>query len=342
MRVLLFVIICFCCFYAPAQVKPEFFPEDVQLDETDGHIKCFCKPGVRNNAPGRGVEFSYSLLSTGTFEPENGTNLTPPFSEFNNWQQLTFGLKIPLILREDFKLLLGYKYHTEIFDFRNFGQDFQPVFQSIDQNPVKQNSYSIIVNKPLDEKNYLLFRGRYLSSGNYTDWMNFDQENAIYNFVGVFVTKPNEDYEWGFGLNVSSSFRRTSAIPFFVYNKTFNQRWGIESVFPAFIYGRYNIDRNHLLLFGMQYNSDSYRLKIENDGQEVYDFAGNHSEVISSVRLERKFSNWVWASFKVGYQTNFSSDFESKIATQETFYVEPTDGMYFNISLFISPPRKDE
>ncbi|MFT5169210.1 MAG: hypothetical protein ACI8P3_004458, partial [Saprospiraceae bacterium] len=88
---------------------------------------------------------------------------------------------------------------------------------------------------------------------------------------------------------------------------------------------------------GFEYNSDSYRMKFEDEFQQSFDYAFNHSELISAVRLEHRFADWVWANLKVGYQTNFSSDFESK-STEPSFFVEPTDGLYFHFGIFISPP----
>ena len=321
-----------------AQTKPEFFPEDVELEAGDGHIRCFCKPGVRYNSPARGLDLSYSLISAGTYEPENGATLVRPFSAFDRWQQFEANLKIPLILREDFKLLIGYKYYTEVFSFNTIGADFSQAFQNLNTQPLKKNAFSIILNKPLDEKSYLLFRARYLSNGNYEGWLAFDKDYAISNFVGLYAFKPNEDLEWAIGVNVSSSFRKTTALPFFVYNKTFNRKWGIESVLPAFIYGRYNVNEKNILLFGFEYSSSSYRIKFEDDLQQPFDYAFNHSEMISAVRLEHKFSNWVWGSIKLGYQTNFSSDFESKEPSNRSFFVEPTDGLYLHFGIFISPP----
>ncbi|MFT5763713.1 MAG: hypothetical protein ACI8VT_002237 [Saprospiraceae bacterium] len=320
-----------------AQTKPDFFPEDLNLESSEGQIRCYCKPGVRYNSPSRGLELSYGLISAGTYEPENGSDLIRPYSAFDRWQQFEANLKVPLILKEDFKMLLGYKYYSEAFSFSHIGVDFNQVFQNLDNQTLKKNAFSLIINKALNEKNYLLFRARYLSNGNYKGWLKLGGDYAIYNFVGLYAFKPNEDLEWGIGVNVSRSFRRTAALPFLVYNKTFNRKWGIESVFPAFVFGRYNFNTNNILLFGFEYNSDSYRMKFEDEFQQSFDYAFNHSELISAVRLEHRFADWVWANLKVGYQTNFSSDFESK-STEPSFFVEPTDGLYFHFGIFISPP----
>ena len=342
MRYLIGGFIVLISLMGSAQTKPDFFPEDIELEAGDGHIRCFCKPGVRYNSPSRGLDLSYSLISAGTYEPENGAPLIRPFSAFDRWQQFEAKLKIPLVLREDLKVLLGYKYTTEVFNFNTIGVNFSQAFQNLDTRPLKKNAFGIIVNKPLNEKSYLLFRGRYLSNGNYNGWLNFGNDYSIYNFVGLYAIKPNEDLEWALGVNVSSSFRKTSILPFLVYNKTFNRKWGIESVLPAFVFGRYNVNEKNILLLGFEYKSSSYRMKFEDGPQQSFDYAFNHSEMISAVRLEHKFSNWVWGSIKLGYQINFSSDFESKESAQESFFVEPTDGLYFHFGIFISPHEEGE
>jgi uncharacterized protein DUF6268 len=322
-----------------AQTKPEFFPEDLNLEASAGQIRCYCKPGVRYNAPSRGLELSYGLIAPGTYEPENDSPVAMPYSEFDRWQQFEVNLKVPLILKDNFKLLIGYKYKSEVFNFSTIGIDYSQAFKNLDSQPLKKNAFSILMNKPLNENTYLLFRGRYLSNGNYNGWLKLGSDYAVYNMIGLYAMKPNEDLEWGIGVSFSSSFRRTAGLPIFVLNKTFNSKWGIESVLPAFIFGRYNFNEKNILLFGFEYNSDSYRMKFKDELQQPFDYALNHSELISAVRLEHQFSNWVWANVKIGYQTNFSTDFESKEPTQSSFFVEPTDGVYFHFGVFISPPR---
>ncbi|MBK8501526.1 MAG: hypothetical protein IPL46_04565 [Saprospiraceae bacterium] len=168
--------------------------------------------------------------------------------------------------------------------------------------------------------------------------MDFGGQYAIYKGLAFYGIKPNENLEWGFGLNLSTGFRRSTILPFFLYNRNFNDRWGLESALPAYIFGRLNLGRKSIMLLGAEYSSGSYRLGVNSSNKSLLDYALNHSEIIGSLRLEQQLSSWLWANVKVGYQLNFSTDFDSKAINTSSFQVEPADGFFFRIGAFISPP----
>ncbi|MFK8101177.1 MAG: hypothetical protein AB8G15_01580 [Saprospiraceae bacterium] len=318
-----------------AQIKPVFVPEDVQSN--DIQEGCYCKPGVRYRSPSKGIRLNYGLISEGRFREDN--TLFSPFSNYNSFQHLEFDIKIPIIIKDDFKLLLGYKYFTEFFSFDQFGLDYTEVFQHLGKVSLKSNSYSLIISKPINATQYMALRFRYSANGDYEGWTAFENKYSIYKVLGIYAFKPNEDLEWAIGLNISKSFRRTNFLPFLVYNKNFSKRWGMEAIFPGYIYGRYNIGEEDILLFGAQYGSRSYRIDLEGADRKSLAYAYNHSELLVSTVFEHQFIPWVWGNLKLGYQINFSSDFESRSDSAASFNAEPTNGIYFQVGLFVSPPR---
>lgn len=318
-----------------SQIKPDFFPEDINASEATP--RCYCTPGVRNKSRSKGLEFNYTVIGDGTFKDEEGS-LTQAPPRFSSWTALEVDLKAPVINREGFKFLLGYKYSSEAIRLNDFGGDFPETFKALDATTLKSSSISAIVTKPLNELHYLGFRFRYSSNGNFDGIMNFDPRFAIYKGLAIFGFKKSDDFEWGVGLNFSKSFRRTNILPFLVYNRNFYNSWGIETAFPGYLFGRYNLNDQSIILFGMEYSSDSYRFDLTTRDNEVYDFAFNHSELLTLMRLEQRFAPWVWGNLRFGYQMNFSTDFESKSPVTPEFMVDPSNGLFFEIGIFISPP----
>ena len=333
------IILAILCFFlvqgVMAQVKPDFFPEDVSQEGVE--VRCFCTPGVRNKSRAKGINLSYQFIGGGTFTEEDNT-LAAPYTDYDRWEQWEFDIKAPVWNKEHLKILLGYKYAFEVFHIGRLGADFPETFGALDQASLKSSSLSAIVTKPLNEEHYLAFRLRYTANGNYSGLMDFDGRFAVYKGLAVFGLKPTEDFEWGFGLNVSKSFRRTSILPFLLYNRNFNTHWGIESAFPGYVYGRYNVGPRSILLFGAEYGSDSYRLGVTLPNDELLDYALNHSEVLCMVRFEQQIAPWVWGNLKLGYQMNFSTNFESKSLNTPGFNVEPTNAFFVHVGLFLSPP----
>jgi hypothetical protein len=340
MKYCLITFLVFIGNIAFAQVKPDIFPED--LIENGFEARCYCSPGVYNKSRSRGIELAYGWMNGGTFN-EQDFPFTSQLSKYDKLENLELKIKVPLVLKDNFKLLISYQHFSEFFSFQDLGADFNPVFRELNNKRLKSNSLSFIVSKPINETSYLAFRFKYTSSGDYNNLFSFKGKYAIYKFLGLYAFKPHKDLEWGIGLALSKSFRRNNILPFILFNKNFNQHWGIESVLPGMIFGRYNFNQQNIFLFGAEYNSESYRIDINEDSNlALLDYAYNHSEVILSGNLEHRFTPWVWGSIKAGYQFNFSSEFEAKNFSTDEFNTNPTGAPFFNISIFISPPKEDK
>jgi len=298
-------------------------------------LKCFCKPGVANKFRAKGLSLSYGINTGGSYEAAGNSSFLDTPSSLNRLSNFEFKIKIPLLLKEQTRVLLGYQYYSEFYEFERVGSDFEATFQNLDNNNLKKNSYSIILSHSLDEDNYLGVRYSYSLNGNYDGWMEFGSRYAIHKLIGIYGFKKSDDFEWGLGLIFSKSFRRTNALPFLLYNRNFSDKWGIESVFPANVFLRYNIDPSSICAIGLEYGSQSFRLSV--DDTIPQDYAFNHSELSLVWSLERHLTSWIWANIKLGYQRNFSSDFEARSATTIPFFAAPNDGFFFNFGFFVSP-----
>ena len=316
------------------QIKPDFLPEDLQVTEVHD-LKCYCKPGIANKFRSKGLSLSYGLNTGGGYEETaEGVFLDTP-SNLDKLSQLKFKIKIPVLIKERTKILLGYQYYSEFYQFERVGLDYEATFQNLNNNNLKKNSYSIIVSHSLSEDNYLALRYNYSVNGNYEGWVNFNSKFAVNKVIGIYGFKKSDNFEWGLGLILSKSFRRFNALPFLLYNRNFTPKWGIESVFPANVFLRYNINPSSITAIGMEYGSESFRLLIEDT--TPLDYAFNHSELAFVWSLERHLTSWIWTNIKVGFQRNFSSDFESKNINTTTFFAEPKNSLLFRIGIFISP-----
>jgi len=317
-----------------SQIKPSFFPEDVHVvGEQD--LKCYCKPGVANKFRSKGLSLSYGINTGGEYEGSGNSVFLDTPSSLNRLSHVEFKIKIPILIKERTRLLLGYQYYSEFYEFERVGLDYETTFQNLNNENLKKNSYSIIFSHSLDEDNYLGIRYSYSLNGNYDGWMEFGSRYAIHKLIGIYGFKKSDDFEWGVGLIFSESFRRTSALPFLLYNRNFSTQWGIESVFPANIFLRYNIDPSSITAIGLEYGSQSFRLSVEDINPQ--DYAFNHSELSLVWSLERHLTSWIWANIKLGYQQNFSSDFESKITGTNSFFAAPQNAFFFHFGFFLSP-----
>ncbi len=332
-----YIVTLFCSILSlvlTAQIQPNFFPEDIPAAGVEQ--MCFCKPGVSNKSKSRGLELSYTWNGGSDFISEEDELRS--LSNFNHLQNIKFSVRVPVLYKGNFNLLIGYKYLSDFYDFSQIGNDFSSAFEAMDSKALKSNSFDVIMTKSLDETRYVAARFGYSINGNYDEWARFDSKFSIYKFLALYAIKPNESFEWGFGLTGSTSFRRSSFVPFLIYNKTYNEKWGIESIFPGYIYGRYNVSPSDIILFGTEYSSRSYRLEIDRPMGGNIDYALNQSGIILSAQLDHQFSPWVWASAKAGYRFNLDSEFLGKNDQTLTFDADVSDAPFIQIGIFITPP----
>ncbi len=320
----------------------------LQEDQKEAETN-FCTPGILNKSRSRGVDIAFNFLNGGAMR-NDGEGQDGKAGQLNSLQSIILKVKVPLINRPNFKLLLGYSYMPEKYFFSSIpnefalartGPTFSDIFNDLDERRLKHNSFNLYAMKPLDDRHYLTFRLSAAYNGDYQGWNKFEQRYAIYSATTAYSIKKNEDFEYGFGLAFRHNFRRTLLLPFFIYNRNFNEKWGLETVFPAYVNGRYNFNKKTILLFGYQYNSAAYSVDIHDsmlDQQHIYHLI--HREVLVGASIERQVVPWVWVNLKAGLQLNLPTDFEATADGMTSYSVLPAHTPYLRVGLFISPPDR--
>lgn len=334
MRTVFFIVLMAFVFTLDAQDLPQFMPEDIESESFEH--KCLCSPGVFNKSRSRGLEVSFLHVFPDQLNEEDGFPLNDPLSVLSI-QNLIINLRFPIINKEGFKIIGGVVYRPEHFDFKTIGADYKPIFEYINSERIKSNGFEGIITKSLNERHYTVMRLRLLYNGDYSGFIKFDDRYAVYGVSGLFGVKKHDHLEYGFGGVFVHSFRRTTVLPFFLINQTFNDKWGLEAIVPALIRIRRNWSWEAISLLELRYNSRSYAIALdEPNGIQPYNF--NHSEVRLALTLERQVHPWVWLEGQIGYQHNFSADFESQVDPRASFQVEPGSSPFFKVGIFVSPP----
>ena len=334
-KFLLLLSFCFLLTVLNGQDRPPVFPEDVEgaaldTDEVEAGA------GIPNKSKARGVSIDFTQVGGGTLKDED-SGIEAPFSELDNIQRLAFKMKFPILLQEKTKILGGYRYITETYNFDALGADFTDVFGAIDNRKFKSSGFELIGNQELPDKSSFTLRLKYTSQGSFAGLANFDKRYHVYAVQAVWTKQKNETFEWGLGAAFTSSFRRTIALPFVILNKNFNDKWGFESVLPGYASLRYNCADNTIFLFGPKYNSASYSFDVvRNDEKFIYNL--NHSEVRLALAVQQKIGWWLWLDAEIGWQENFSTDFEAEFDPMQSFQAEPNSTPYFSVGLFLTPP----
>lgn len=318
-----------------AQTPPVFVPPDFDFEAEDAG--CICSPGVINKSPGKGLLVEYKLTSGGNFTPDEvAAGISP--SRVQSLSRLRLRLKIPIIIKPKTKFLIGFDHFQEEYNL-NF---IQPVFAEplnlIDGTTLKTGRATLYLLQSISETNYLGLHARVAYSGNYSGVFDLDSYYRQIRISAIWGVKKREDLEWGIGLNYSENFNRKIVLPFFLYNRTYNERWGLEAAFPVSILMRYNFNPRSLLLFGPEFSSATYALRGDSNLPED-DYYFRHMELQFGAKFERQLRPWVWANIHGGLQINFDSRYEKVLDADDLFEPDLITGVFLKFGLFLSPPQ---
>lgn len=317
-----------------AQTPPIFLPDDFDYEAEDAG--CVCSPGVINKSPGKGLLIEYKLTSGGSFTPDEvAVGIRP--SKVNNLGRLRLRLKIPVIIKPSVKFLIGLDHFREQYHFNFIQPAFAEQLNLLANTTLKTSRITSYFLQSLGENNYLGLQVRGAFSGNYDGIIDTDAYFKQIRASVIWGVKKREDLEWGIGLVYSDNFTRKRVLPFFLYNRTYNERWGLEAAFPVSVLMRYNFTPTSLLLFGPELSSAAYALRGEQT-LATDDYYFRHTELQFGAKYERQLSSWVWANIHGGLQVNFDSRYEKVLNLDELFEPDLITGAFLKIGLFLSPP----
>ena len=328
------VITLFCGGELSSQTRPGIFLED--LEESSLNVRCLCNPGIRNKSRSKGIELTYNLVGPGDVRAARSI-FTEPYPRYSKFRKFRVKVAAPIIRREAFKILVGYSYHAEQFEFQRLPNDFQDILNQFNNLNLKSSAFDLTFSYSLNEVNYMGIRINSRFSGDYDGMVQFDGRYSIFSGAIAFGIKKHEDNEWGFGLAMANNFRSSGlrALPFVFWNKNFNYKWGLEATFPSKFYMRYNFNPKTIMLGGFNYNGESYSFDQDLINRQV---SFNHSELQFLLKFERQIVPWIWLDFVGGYQVNFDSNFELQANKRDLLSISPQNSWYLRFGIFISPP----
>ncbi len=319
--------------------SPVIIGEDISSTAID--IKCLCQPGVINASKTKGIELSYGIRSDRSFRSRDQEK--NEVAKIDNFNDFRLGIKIPLILKPNFKLLLSYRYQYDFFRTININDRLDTFFGDLDGERLKSNSFGIRFVVPLSETAYFSSGFTTSFNGVYRGLVDFGSRYAIYNGVVGLGFKKSDNLEWGVGLVAADNFRRHSirVLPFGFVNYTISGKWGIETIIPTKLKARYNINPNTIMLIGLDYRSSSYSFdSVPSLNGQSRKLAFNDAELLMSVYVQQKIKSWIWIDGTIGFQTNFINDFRFQASNNVFVSATQASSLYFKLGIFITPSAK--
>ncbi len=355
-------LFCFCIFgnffLAKAQVdtgdviapdEEEEFSMDGFEEADDTVIKKYCNNKINNLNPTTLVGLSYDFMFGAELESQN-----PEDSSAFNYKSpisLNHGIRldanIPLVSKSNIILNATFSYWESQYNFDQVDtRDALAV--SLNNNPLRTATLGVLAFKPLDEKHFLIFQAATSLNGNYSigtyDAGEVEPDFGKMKYTASLLYGWKKSDNQNIAIGVTRTYRggRLLHIPIFLWNKTFNNKWGMELLLPARGGLRYNFSALSSINFGYELEGQSYLLQNSpgNDLFATNNYELRKSEIRGRIMLNQALSSFIRLNIQAGVAPAYRFDLEDDGSNDGNQVSVGSLGlpMYFRIGLnFVSP-----
>lgn len=250
----------------------------------------------------------------------------------------------PLVNRPQTKVIFGVDYALEEFNFEDVTPAAYPLYQYLEDKNLQTLGAQLAYLRSIDNRRFYLLRFKGELNG---DWgIDGPKDDMIDYFRSTFEAgygwKKSPDYVIGVGFQIGYTFGRRSIYPAIIYNRTFNDRWGVESIFPANVRLRYNVNEKTLLYTGYRIDGASYNLYI-NEGplSQFKEIELRRTDVKGLLRLEREIYDFLWFSVEGGFRQVYRNRVFDEVGSRDEILDNDLAGAgYVRFELYAVPPRR--
>jgi len=281
----------------------------------------------------------YKIISTGksgSFGNSEG--------EIKRNRRWDFRVRFPIVNKPSLIIAGGLKYTNEEFRFSDLsGVNSYPLYQHLEDKPLKTAGIHFYVVKPTKNKKYFILRTSFDLNGDYGSDKFGKKEFLKFSITPLIGWKQNDNLSYAVGFTYGYTFGKPLIVPVFSYNKNFSCHLGIESVLPISLKLRYTKNEKNYLYTGLELAGASYRL--DNEGTPFADYNKLHlfrSELRYTVNYEREIHDWLWFGIEAGYRQNLRFSLNNGPRTRSDVIISNKlkGSALINASIFMVPPQK--
>lgn len=318
----------------------EVFEDYSQYGDPEG-VTRFCSQKVLNQTPQRIISIGYDY-NAGFHMPGirfSELNTSPQEFHVNRVNMLRAQVNVPVIATNKFIWQLGANYWSSKFEFEN-KETNNPFVSSLQSNALVSTGINTTIFKPLNERNFLILQASADINGAFPKLGDIDSKALTLSATGIYGWKTSESNMIGTGIARTYRAGRLIYVPVILWNKTFNDRWGMELLLPAKGFLRYNFSTSSMLQLGFELEGNQFYTKLpQSKNGEGFIQRG---EFKPRIMWDKKITGFLWFNVQAGLRYNYRFDVMNKFDGKEDadrFFTSPMGNpMYINFSLnFVSP-----
>jgi pimeloyl-ACP methyl ester carboxylesterase len=213
-------------------------------------------------------------------------------------------------------------------------------YNALQKNALLSTGINSTIFRPLNDRNFLIFQGSIDVNGIFPSLSNINSKAVTLSATGIYGWKKSESDMIGVGIARTYRAGRLIYVPVLLWNKTFNDRWGMELLLPAKGFVRYNFSTSSMLQLGFELEGNQFYSNLpQSKNGAVYIQRG---EFKPRIMWDKKLTGFLWLNVQAGLRYNYRFDvmdkYDGKDDTERFFAPTLGNPLYLNFSLnFVSP-----
>ena len=316
----------------------------------------FANPSVIGMGPSKGLIVRYERVPRfGISSRAEVVGLPNYDTDATKNARLSIKGYIPALNHPHLKVIIGLSYEREEFQFAGSPASNE-LLANLENKGLKSTAAQLAVIRPVDDVHWYLARVKGELAGDYTSSELTKKDYLRVSAEAFYGWKRSPRFSWGLGFQYGYTFGRLSFYPALIYNRTFNERWGVEALFPARVLLRYNASPRSLFYTGYGVDGLNYIVHLNRGALTRRTDAGlpdpsktplqslevREIELKARLRFEHELLSFLWMGAETGYRYNYAFDaFDRTNADRERIIRSKLAGApYFSLELFLVPPRR--
>ena len=306
--------------------------------DADG-VKRFCTQKVLNQTPQRIISLGFEQY--GAFEMPGVSFLTrqaPAQININQVNAIRAQVNVPVISTNKLIWQMGVNYWSSKFNIAN--PNVNEFATALSNNALLTAGLNTTVFKPLNEKNFLIFQASADVNGLFENVNDIQNKAMTASGTIIYGWKTSEKNMIGAGLARTYRAGRLLHVPVLFWNKTFNDKWGMELLLPARGFVRYNFSTTSMLQAGFELEGNQFLVRLPQTlSINTYIQRG---EVKPRIMWDKKLTGFLWLNAQAGLRYNYRFDvvnrYDAMEESQRFFSSNLGNPLFFNISLNFKSP----
>jgi hypothetical protein len=314
--------------------------QDTEVDE----VLLYATPSVEGMGRSKGLVLGYERIPKFDITSESDNEkLGNGSGRVRRISRLLARGFVPVINRPQTKVIFGIDHKIEEFSFEKVqnGTTYS-LYENLQNKNLSSLGAQVAYLHSVDAEKFYIVRLKGELNGDYglddinvTDYLKTTLDL-------VYGWKKSPEFAWGVGLQLGYTYGRRSILPAILYNRTYNSRWGVESIFPANVLVRRNVSDKTLLFGGYKLEGASYNLHARSGAlAEFGPVEFRRTDIKGMLRLEQEIYDFLWFGVEGGYRRYLRNKVYDEIGSRDELITNDLAGAgYVNVELFFVVPRK--